>query len=89
MKRLFSHWDKLLPYERVFHALLLGFSIITVIVGALALFRLVGLWMPLLGLAAVQFCQAVYSWRQQREIGLMGLFAGSVVLIVMVSMLFV
>lgn len=89
MKRWFKNWDELYLYERVFHVLTLACSVVTIVVAALALFQIVQLWIPMLGLAAIQFCQAVYSWRKQREIGILGLCAGTVVLAVMVSMLFV
>ncbi len=88
MKRWIKDWDMLYPYERFFHILTIVFSVITIVVAVLALFKILQLWIPMLGLAAIQFCQAVYSWRKQREIGILGLCAGTVVLIVMVSMLF-
>ena len=66
----------------------LVFSVVTIVLALLALCKVVQLWLPMLGLAAIQFCQAVYSWRKQREIGVLGLCAGTVVLAVMVAMLF-
>ena len=88
MKRWIKNWDALRPYERFFHILTLTFSVITIVLALLALLKVLQLWLPMLGLAAIQFCQAVYSWRKQREIGVLGLCAGTVVLAVMVSMLF-
>ncbi len=88
MKRWIKNWDELYPYERLFHILTLVFSVITIFLAILTLFKVVQVWIPMLGLAAIQFCQAVYSWRKQREIGVFGLCAGTVVLAVMVSMLF-
>ena len=88
MKRWITNWDALRPYERFFHILTLTFSVITIVLALLALLKVLQLWLPMLGLAAIQFCQAVYSWRKQREIGVLGLCAGTVVLAVMVSMLF-
>lgn len=88
MKKWIKNWDELRPYERVFHMLTLGFSVITIILAILTLFKIVGLWVPMMSLACIQFCQAVYSWRKQREIGILGICAGTVVLLVMVTMLF-
>ena len=89
MKRWIKNWDDLYPYERVFHLLSLAFSAITIVLAILTLFKVMQVWVPMLGLATIQFCQAVYSWRKQRDIGIFGLCAGTVVLAVMVSMLFV
>lgn len=88
MKRWVKDWDKLRPYERVFHMLTNFFSIVTIILAVISLFEVVHYWTALLSLACVQFCQAVYTWRSQREIGIMGLGAGTVVLAVIVAMLF-
>ena len=88
MKRWIKNWDELHPYERFFHMMTLVFSVVTIVLALLALCKVVQLWLPMLGLAAIQFCQAVYSWRKQREIGVLGLCAGTVVLAVMVAMLF-
>ena len=88
MKRWIKNWDELLPYERIFHILTLVFSVITILSAVLTLFKVIPLWAPMLGLAAIQFCQAIYSWRKQREIGIFGLCAGTVVLAEMVAMLF-
>ena len=89
MKRWIKEWDDLLPYERVFRLMMDFFSAITIIMAVLALFRVIHYWPAMLGLACVQFCQAVFTWRSQRQISIMGLGAGTVVLVVMVTMLFV
>lgn len=88
MKRWVKDWDELRPYERVFHMMSNGFSVVTIVLALLSLFGVIHYWPAMLGLACVQFCQSVYTWRSQREIGIMGLCAGTVVLAVMVTALF-
>ena len=88
MKRWIRNWDELYRYERIFHMASLVCSAITILLAVLTLLKIVPLWIPMLGLAAVQFCQAVYSWRKQREIGILGICAGTVVLVVMIVTFF-
>ena len=87
MKRWIKDWDDLLTYEKVFHMLGLIFSVTTIILAALSLLGLVPYWIMMFGLAAIQLCQAVYSWRNQRQIGILGLCAGTLVLAAMMVML--
>lgn len=88
MKRWIKDWDELCAYERVFRVLTFAFSAVTIILAVLALLRVVHPGLTLFGLACIQFCQAIYSWKKQREIGVFSLLAGTVVLAVMVSFLF-
>ena len=77
------------PYERIFRIMTYFFSAATIFVSLLALFRVVPIWIPLVGLAFIQFCQAVFSWRKQREIGIFNLGAGMIVLLVITVVAFV
>ena len=88
MKRWIKDWDELCGYERVFRIGTLLLSAVTIVLSLLVLVKVLPIWTALLGLAGVQFCQAIYSWNNQRNISLFSLFSGTVVLAVMVAMLF-
>ena len=64
MKRWIKNWDDLYPYERFFNIMTLIFSVITIVLSILTLFKVIQAWVPMLGLAGIQFCQAVYFWRK-------------------------